>query len=123
MFWPRRSPDGRQVAFIWNSGRGNLGIQLVNLADSSSRQILPGIMTPIRWSGDGRLVFAVSSQSLADSASVVAVPVAGGSVRVLGRFPHDLEVVDISHDGQTAVLNMRDHRADAWMMRFPVRPR
>jgi Tol biopolymer transport system component len=123
MLWPRRSPDGRRVAFVWNTGRGRQGVQVVNLADSSSRQILPGIMNPIRWSGDGRLVFAVTSQLVADSGEVVAVPVAGGPVRVLGRFPPDLEVMDISRDGQTAVLNMRDHRADAWLMRFSARPK
>ena len=119
MLWPRRSPDGRQLAFVWNQGGGRQGIAVANLAESSSRQVLSAVMDPRAWSADGQTIFAVSSRHLADSGRLVAVPVNGGRVRVLAEFPAQLELVDVTADGETVILNIQQHRSDAWLMRLP----
>jgi hypothetical protein len=123
MLWPRRSPDGRAVVFAWNQGRNQQSLQVFRLSDSTNHRLLPAVLNPMGFSADGRIVFAVAARSLVDSNKVFAIPVNGAPVRELALFPPAMEVVDVTADGKTALLNLREHRSDAWAMRFSSRPR
>jgi serine/threonine protein kinase len=121
MLWPRRSPDGTRLVFAWNRGKGKQGVYLVDLRDSTSREILPGIVYPVGWSAGNREVYAVSSKYLADSDQVTVVPIDGRPVRKLASFPPHMEVLEVTADGARAVLNLHEHQADAWLMRLTRR--
>ncbi len=116
---PRRSPDGRYLAFAWNPGKGRVQLQLYGIRDSSSRTLWPTTARPVGWSRDSRTVFAL--HDLADSVEVMALPRDGGAPRVLATFPSSMQVFDVLPDGKHALLNLNERQADAWLLRLPPR--
>jgi hypothetical protein len=119
MLWPRTSPDGRRVAFAWNAGHGRQGVYSLTLADSSLDTLMAGLMNPAGWARDGRTVFLIGGGFLADTDRVLAVHADGTGRTVLGSFPFGMEVLDVSSDGKTAVINLHGQRSDAWVIQFP----
>ncbi|HWA56031.1 MAG TPA: hypothetical protein VG692_02200, partial [Gemmatimonadales bacterium] len=120
MFYPRRSPEGRRVAFAWNEGGGRM---TVNVLDAGGR-LLPvatGLLNPLGWSQDGRTIYVGTSGYLADSSRVLAVAADGSGQRALATFPPNLEPADVTRDGRRVVLVVHEQRADAWSIQFPAR--
>ena len=120
MFWPRMVPGGGLLAFAWNRGQGNQGIFAIRPPNPEMVTLWSGLMNPARWSADGRRLFLVGAGFLADSSQVISVGGDGRDPRVLGVFPSNLEVADVTSDGRRAVLILHEHRADAWVIQFPA---
>ena len=119
MLWPRASPDGKRIAFVWNAGSGRQGVYVLRRSDSSLTTLTNSLMNPTGWSRDGGTVFLVGSRFLADTDRVLAVPATGGRGTLLGAFPSDMEVLDVTPDGQSAVLNWHQGRSDVWVIQLP----
>ena len=83
--WPALSPDGRQVAYVWEGGGNGSGQLYVKLVDvGEPLQLTRGshsVSSPT-WSPDGnRIAFLRSGTAHRE---VVEIPALGGSERVLG---------------------------------------
>jgi hypothetical protein len=122
MFWPRTSPDLKHVAVAWNRGQGRQGVYNFTPGDRSMVTLSEGLLNPVGWSNDGKTIFLAGARFVADSGRILAVRSDGSSRTVLGVFPPELEVVDVTGDARRAVLIMHEERADAYMIQF-TRPR
>jgi len=123
MFWPRIVPGGELMAFAWNRGQGNQGIYGLRPGNTAMLRLWSGLMNPAAWSADGRQLFLVGAGFLTDSAKVIAVGADGHGSRVLGVFPPNMEIADVTRDGRRAVVILHEQRADAWVIQFPARHR
>jgi len=118
MLWPRTSPDRKKVAYLWNPGGGKTVVQVVRLADGAVVTVSHALVTPVGWSADSRTLFLSGGRFLADTYEVLAVPATGGKTTILGTFPPDVELLDVTPDGQSAILNRHEGRSDAWLIQF-----
>ncbi len=70
---PRIAPDGGSVAFITMNGKadwiGNHGVSVVSRDGSALRNVSPSlderVLEPLRWSRDGRFVYALANERTA----------------------------------------------------------
>ena len=70
---PRISPDGQSVAFVTMNGKadwlGNYGVSVVSRDGSDVRSVSPSlderVLEPLRWSRDGRFVYALANEGTA----------------------------------------------------------
>ena len=70
---PRISPDGSSVAFITMHGKadwiGNYGVSVISRDGSGLRNVSPSlderVLEPLRWSQDGRFVYALANERTA----------------------------------------------------------
>jgi Tol biopolymer transport system component/DNA-binding winged helix-turn-helix (wHTH) protein len=85
---PTFSPDGNQIAFIWNGGGAgdnpNLYVKLIGSEPPLRITFTPGAKFSPAWSPDGRWI-AFISQSNKDS-GIFLVPVIGGEEREIYRL-------------------------------------
>ena len=83
---PTWSPDGRLVAFIRDSGTGNLGAAYVRPIDGSgAERLLARIDRPIQeiaWSGDGKWLVARTDNGSAGGGDLVGIRTSGDSTPV-----------------------------------------
>ncbi len=117
MLWPFRSPDGNLLAYSYNPGGGKSGLWLYDRPHSTSRELAAGAQRAVGWSRDSRTVYAVTSGTASEHPKVMALPLSGPP-RELASFPDALEVLEVTADGQRAILNLRQRQADVWRMRF-----
>ena len=106
---PSCSPDGEHVAVYWDRGGG---IWLFSVDGSDQRRILEGTYHPIRWSADGRWVYAFDIST----SVLVRVRPADGTLETLdasGRFV----VFDVSPDGEhVLVVEEEAFNSDLWLV-------
>jgi Tol biopolymer transport system component len=57
-FFPAASPDGSSVAMLWS--RESLGVWAIDIERGTLRLVIEGEYCPIRWSVDGRFVYATA---------------------------------------------------------------
>jgi serine/threonine protein kinase len=109
MFSPSTSPDGKNVALIWN--REEVGIWVVSLEDSSQTFLHKGWVFPIRWSADGKWIYTWGEQ-------VIMIPAAGGEPVTLMTLPFEdvLEGPSITSDGSRFVCSVAETQSDVWVM-------
>jgi Tol biopolymer transport system component len=119
MLFPRLSPDRSLLAFVWNPGGGKTGVYLLRLGGSAARSAYEGVVIPVGWSRDGRILYLGTTLLSGDSVRVLAQSVSGGPARVVLTLPPGAEVVDIAPDGRTALANQVESRSDAWLIRLP----
>ena len=70
---PRISPDGRHVAFVTMNGKadwiGNYGVSVVSRDGGAVRNVSPSlderVLESLRWSQDGRFVYALANEGTA----------------------------------------------------------
>ena len=55
-FYPAVSPDGDSVAVLWS--RDPLGVWIIDIEQGTERLLIEGEYYPIRWSNDGRFIYA-----------------------------------------------------------------
>jgi Tol biopolymer transport system component len=119
-FGPRVSPDGRQVAFLWNRV-GRHGLWLASLGDSSVVQLASGVIRPIRWSPDGTRLWAGEMVPGDNRTRLLEVRVPGGATRPLALLPAGFEISDITRDARTLMVTQRELQSDAWLIELPPR--
>ena len=106
------SPDGRTLAFVWDSagGSGTRALWLVQHDGTQRRLLLASPGQPIRelaWRADGRALFALRGEQ------VVRVSVGDGRVEPVATVGRDAHEFTLSPNG-TAAAYVRD--GDVWML-------
>ncbi len=110
-FQPALSPDGTQVAFVWEQ-EGTKPAQIwLQAPGAGSPRLLtatPGQYSSPAWSPDGKFLACLRFQN--ESGEIVIVPLDGGAERVLGRvFPTRFGLpnrhLDWSPDGKTLAID------------------
>ena len=126
--YARWSPDGRRIAYI---GIENQTVRVVSpeggddraLAGSESMNTDPIPVFP-EWSSDGRTVYYKARDS-EGTASLWAVPVVGGTPRLLVRFDDPSRPSnrrEFTTDGERFYFTIGRQESDIWLMElFPPR--
>lgn len=110
-FQPALSPDGTQVAFVWEQEGAKPAQIWVQSSGASSPKLVttaPGEYSSPAWSPDGKSLACLRFQN--DSGEIVILPVSGGVERVIGRvFPTRFGLpnrhLDWSPDGKTLAID------------------
>ena len=66
MFSQRVSPDNSNIAFHWNGYPDNpptQGLWIISKKDSSQKLLLQGNILPIKWSNDGKWIYAIKYEN------------------------------------------------------------
>jgi Tol biopolymer transport system component len=132
---PIYSPDGRRIVLFW-SRRAGSGLWTVDAASERATQLYTTsdpsnvVPTPIAWSNDGAIVFAVEGKRAAyrglatplretlTQVRIVGVPSGGGRPSLLVRLPfEEVGGVAISADGRWLVCSVYSSRSDIWIVR------
>ncbi len=119
---PRWSPHGRWIAYIDN-GRA---LRVVasdagdprTLISSGTMPADPGGTGFPAWSSDGQTVYYKGADS-ENTASLWAVPLAGGTPRLLVRFDDpskSISVVEFTTDGERFYFTIGRRESDIWLM-------
>ena len=119
IFNPAFSPDGMKVGVNWNR-RPSEGLWLISLGDSSHKYLNMRTTFPIRWSIDGRWIYA--AQHVSDQVKIVMVRADGGGAQDLFEMPVGLEGGQVDYSGmslapdeKTCVFSVRQSISDIWM--------
>jgi Tol biopolymer transport system component len=120
-FSPLVSPDRRLLAFMWNR-EGHRGVNVIPLAGGQPRLVYPDMLLPLRWSPDGRAIYAATFPTGTDSAVVRRIPVGGGPPQRIVQLPPPTAAEDIDPLGRELILTLPGQRADAWLIELPGRP-
>jgi len=120
---PVASPDGRQIAFFWQSWAGESQAQetffrLVDVATGESRTLLAtdtavtSHVEPIAWTPAGDSVYASLISKVNRDFEVVLIPVAGGTPRRVHSIPgdHGTGRKSLSPDGRWLLYNRERSR-------------
>jgi serine/threonine-protein kinase len=121
-FYPRVAPDRKSIAFSWNRGLGKTGVSVLRLGAAAPRVIFSGLADPIGWSADGKTVYVATVSLTGDSVRVSAVGADGGTTLTLLTLPPHQDVVDITPDGRTVLVNLAQGRSDAWLIQLAPAP-
>ncbi|HXI21296.1 MAG TPA: hypothetical protein VNH46_09435, partial [Gemmatimonadales bacterium] len=117
LFSPRVSPDGRWLAFCLNGHERIAGLYLASLADTTVRLVdAAHDLEPLRWSPDGRIVYAAHRGLIREVPEVYAYLVAGGPGKLLDRLPLGPVIEDITRDGRRLLVRDEDRRSDVWLL-------
>ena len=119
VFSARESPDGQWLALAWNR-KALRGLWLVSLTDATSRRLDGSFLDPVRWSPDGRVLYAARRPLTVEPATLWAFNLATGSKRLLATFSSSDRVEDVAPDGSTVILSHNERRADVWMLELPA---
>lgn len=120
VYGPRSSPDGKSVAVLaYQGGTGPVTLSLIRSGDSAMRGLLAGAYRPVGWSADGQLVYAAKNTFAPTPEALMAVPVGGGSPRVVARLPAGFRSEDITSDGRLLVVTEVKSRSDTWQIDLP----
>jgi Tol biopolymer transport system component/DNA-binding winged helix-turn-helix (wHTH) protein len=117
-FQPALSPEGTQVAFVWDQGKEDHGDIWVKLVDAGTPLQLtkgPAHDTNPAWSPDGRYVAFI--RQFAESDGVYLIPALGGPEVKLGEaYPKDdCRSLDWSPEGKfLAVTDRNEDRNEPW---------
>jgi Tol biopolymer transport system component len=117
MFDPCVSPDGKRVAVEWNREvDGEDGIWVVSLEDSSQTFLYDDMPDPIRWSVDGKWIYAWHGQATeGKGAQIIKIPAAGGEPETLLDLPFEY-IPSMSSDGRRIVGTESEVLSDIWIM-------
>ena len=132
VFSPAYSPDGRQVAVLWNR-RPHRGIWIIDLADRHATLVHetdPGVGRPIGWSADGRHIYVLEGRNAIyrgpvlsfvgetmTGAKILKVPVGGGAARTAVTLPFDeIGSVSMTPDGRRFVCTVYSSSSDVWIV-------
>ena len=120
IFDPEFSPDGTKVAVSWNR-RPSEGLWVISLRDSSHKCLNKRTTFPIRWSADGKWIYA--AQHLSNKVKIIMIEVEGGKAKDLFDMPVGLEGGEVDYrgmsmtpDGKSYVFSVRQSISDIWMV-------
>ena len=118
IFHPRYSPDTKSVAVSWRRLNDPSAIWLVSLENSSSVLLYRGDEQPIRWSADGKWIYAWDVYK--KPAEILKIPIAGRQPQTVVTLPfddlHDETIIDMSPDEKQIVCPVLEKQSDVWMV-------
>jgi len=106
---PAFSPDGKQVAFVWNGGEGEiLDVYVRLVAEGEAVRLTKGEVNSLfpAYTPDGRYV--AFSRSFPDTSRIYLVPALGGAERKIAEVRSGGTSFSFSPDGKTLVVADRD---------------
>ncbi len=120
IFLPQYSPDTKSVAVYWNrydkAGKRMHGIWLVSLKDSSQVFLYRGMIYPIKWSADGKWIYAWDHDK--KPKEILNIPIAGGPPQAVVTLPFDdlTMRIDMSSDEKQIVCSAAEYQSDVWLV-------
>ncbi len=110
MLSPAISPDGRNIAALWN--RDRLGVWMISLHDSTQRLLRPGWLLPVDWSADGRFLYVKNGRG--DSLLIVPIDRAGPD-RAISLPWKNADCVPLEHPtGLKLACTVTEQISDVW---------
>jgi len=110
---PISSPDNLNIAILWN--RKPAALWIISNKDSSQRSLLNGSVYPLKWSKDGKWIYAVDYTKTPPN--ILMVNANTGLNKVIYTLPPDkIGSVDITPDGKTIVCAIQEINSDVWMI-------
>ena len=113
-FWPVGSPDGRRLVYFENLGPAGRGLFVVARGGGAPRLLVRGNHRPLAWSADGARLYITNTRYVSEPGRLLLLPLGGGAPELITAFPVGVEVLDVHPASGTALVNIRDLRADAW---------
>jgi Tol biopolymer transport system component len=121
MFNPVYSPNGGEIAAVWNRAP-KAGIYIIPLdgsvpSEQQGRQLSVGVQRwPIHWSSDGKYIYAVEQGKDA----IFAIPAEKGDPRTIVTLPlpagRTLAYAAITSDGGRIAYVASESQSDVWMI-------
>ncbi len=115
-FQPKVGPAADRVAFMANRLPGAAGIwsKLLRSGAPDWSLLREGQGRPIQWGRDGTVLYAADVGG--DQFNrLIAIPIGGGTPRVVATFGPEVAVEDVTADGRTIVVNQLVKQSDVWM--------
>jgi Tol biopolymer transport system component len=119
VYFARYSPDGKKVAVYGSRPPDSDGLWVISLEDSSQVFLRKGKLFPIRWSSDGKWVYA--SEDLPGAIKIASVAPESKDVRTLFSLPFTLEKglplpyqVTMTPDAKTFIFPVQRIQSDVW---------
>ncbi|MGH7451345.1 MAG: TolB family protein [bacterium] len=117
------SPDGKRVAVNGHQRASPVekfffALWIISLEDALQTLLYKGTYFPIRWSADGKWIYARKGGTL----KIVKIPVEGGEAREVVTLPFknqplgDEAYVSMTPDGKRFVCRAYETQSDVWMM-------
>ena len=138
MFSPAVAPDGRRVAVAWNRPP-HRGVWVIDPRDHSQRFVYKSEAAwtaPIKWSQDGRSIFAVEGKTRAargltpplgetlTEAKILRIPLSGNPQTIATLRAVEIGGVSMTADARRFVYTVYSARSDIWVVDdFDASPR
>jgi predicted Ser/Thr protein kinase/WD40 repeat protein len=103
-FFPAVSPDGDSVAVLWS--RKPLGVWLIDIEDGTARLLIEGVYYPVRWSADGRFVYAAAPEG--STTTLYRIPAESTGEGSGPLAPWRTVDFGLRHNGQCLVLSTNE---------------
>ena len=115
MYNPISSPDQKKIAAYWDKTVN--GLWVISLKDSSQNLLKKGRLFPLKWSPDGKTIYAFEYEST----RILSVSTEDGFSQELIKIPFDgvnvlNQDIDITPDGKTIVCTVPEINSDVWMI-------
>jgi Tol biopolymer transport system component len=118
------SPDGRQLAFVFNEDDGNSSktLKVLPAAGGETRDVMRGLQipyleAPIAWTPDGAsLLFLRQPQDRNSKTELWAVSVQGGEPRKLGLSVEGMIDISVNPDGRRIAFTQVRSCDEVWVM-------
>jgi Tol biopolymer transport system component/DNA-binding winged helix-turn-helix (wHTH) protein len=130
MFSPAYSPDGRNVAVMWNRPPSR-GVWVIDESDHRETYVYKSDAAwtaPIGWSADGSAIYAVEGKNLATrglasplgetltEVRIVVIPLKG-TPKTIATFPSvELGGITMTADARRFVYALYSSRSDVWVV-------
>ena len=131
LFAPTYSPDGKQIAVMWNRPKTR-GIWIVDSHAASERLLYPSeaaSIRPIGWSRDGAWVYVVEGKNgpfrgatsfvgeTTTDAQIRRIASSGAAVETVVSLPGDeIGTVTMTPDGRRFIYPVFSSRSDVWIV-------
>jgi len=115
--YPRFSPDGKAVAFVYRNGIGLIPLDGSPIKVIAERAVLGGIPMGIAYAGTDPSTVYVAVASL-PTTSIYAIPTAGGTPRLVLRDEPGARLGrwEFTTDGRRLFFTRAAWEADVWVM-------
>jgi Tol biopolymer transport system component len=126
MIHARRSPDGKNVAVVWQRVDGQY-LWIISMEDSSQIRIQNQdpwtTLAPLQWSADGKWIYLVRSGK--PQLDILTLSVNGGEPQRIFTLPFESlysenglgpDAISLTPDGSRFVCSVRESISDIWMI-------
>jgi Tol biopolymer transport system component len=110
-FDPALSPDGKELAFVWDGNQGpGLSLYVLRVGNDAPRRLteVPGVCCPV-WSPDGRSIAFI--RLLDKNAELAIIPAIGGPQRTLAKL-HSWYGTALAWSGDGKRIAFPDRQSD-----------
>ena len=120
IFYPRYSPDGKQIVAYWNRKNEKAGLWILSLQDGSERCLAPApeLLKPIGWSADGQWIYVQHESQRQGVMELLRISAASGTSEpwVTLPFAQSSDCTSMTSDGQRFVCAVSEGDSDAWLV-------